>query len=486
MIKAINKKLIIFTLIFVLIAGLSLDVTTVNASNSNNGGKEELGLLIISSDLKEGDGFINNYIYLTADELEAIKTNKNPQLYGLGNSYVGPKLYSSYENHGSPIYRYHMAEGLDFRAIMDTVISGGSMAIQKYNIYSSDNYASAIDNSNTDYLKYYAPNDEQGTGGAFAMLALSKLDSDGYSSKSHVPASLPVTTEPLPKGENVLIMGQSAYDDQNHCQFVQKANTVKFIGFNPSTNYTIKTHHNSRILSLNTLINMGIYRKDNVEGVPLSTVMESMGIDKYMTSYSDNKVSIESINGNITTLPFNKYETSYIVWNFLNGKTVPEEQNSQFALYTGDSSGSESIITNIKTINVIDEKGNIVTTTPQKPTTPEPKPETETTTSKTDSEEKVTKPGKTKITKISKKGKQKVTVKYKTVNGADGYELVYGTNKKITKNKKSVTIKKGKTKSKTVKKLKKGKKYYFKIRAYKIINNKKVHGAYSNVKSCKI
>ena len=49
-----------------------------------------------------------------------------------------------------------------------------------------------------------------------------------------------------------------------------------------------------------------------------------------------------------------------------------------------------------------------------------------------------------------------------------------------------MTIKKDTTISKTVKKLKSGKKYYFRVRAYKTIGGKKVYTGYSNKKSIKI
>ena len=49
-----------------------------------------------------------------------------------------------------------------------------------------------------------------------------------------------------------------------------------------------------------------------------------------------------------------------------------------------------------------------------------------------------------------------------------------------------MTIKKGTTLSKPVKKLKSGKKYYFRVRAYKAIGGKKVYTGYSNKKSINI
>lgn len=475
MVNTIYKKLIVFTLILALIISGCINILAVDADNS----KDELGFLILSSDLKDGDGFTGNYKYISANELDAIKTNKNPQLYGLGDCWVAPKMYSSFENHGEPAYKYHLVEGLNFQKMMDEVVSGGAAAIDKYFVFSSDNYSSSVNNSNANNLKYFAPGDKIGTVGAFAMLALYKSDSPAYSTKSAIPGtgSMPATAAPVDRGHYVLIMGQDYYDDQNHCKFVHETNTIQLISSTSSFDNTIKTGHNSKILSLNNLMNMGIYRKNNVEGVPLSSVMDSLGLAKYMASYSSNKVSVESKDGKITTVPYDKYTESYVAWNFLNGKSVPKEQNSQFALYTVGAGGNDAVICNIKSINVVDEKGNKVTIVPEKPVTEQPKTETT---------KKVTKPAKSKIIKISKKGKKNVTVKYKTVNGATGYQIVYGTNKKMTKGKKTITIKKGNIKTKTIKKLKKGKKYYFKVRAYKTVNGKKVYGAYSTVKTYKI
>lgn len=489
-----QKSYIVFILIIVLVISSCFNIPSADAATTQSSSKDELGFLFISSDLENGDGFINNYKYLTSDEFENLKVNRNPQNYGLGDSWVVPKMYSSFEDHGEPVYRYHLVEGLNFHTIIDEVVSGGASEITKYFIYSSNNYTSSIGSSNTNNLKYYAPGDMTGTSGAFAMLALYKTDSPNYSLKSSIPGAqnFPSVANPISKGHYVLMMGQTDVDDQNHCQFVHEANTIKLISKTSSDNYTIRSGHNARILALNDLMNMGIYRNTynysdtsktyKVEGVPLTTVMESLGINKYMASHSNNIVSIQSIDGKTMTLPYDKYLSSYIAWNFTDSTTVPAEQNSQYALYSNGNNESDSVLYNIKEINVTDEKGNLATTVPVSPSTPTP-------TVKTEVEEvknATKKPGKSKISKISKKGKKSVVVKYKYISGANGYQIVYGTNKKITKSKKTVAVKKGSTKSKTISKLKKGKRYYFKVRAYKTVNGRKVYGAYSSVKSFKL
>ena len=91
-----------------------------------------------------------------------------------------------------------------------------------------------------------------------------------------------------------------------------------------------------------------------------------------------------------------------------------------------------------------------------------------------------------KIVSQSKKVKKsktcKVTLSWKKVTGAKGYQLHYALNKKFKK-KKSIQTKKTKY---TIKKLKKKKTYYIRVRAYKMNGRKKVYGKWSTVKKVKI
>lgn len=85
-----------------------------------------------------------------------------------------------------------------------------------------------------------------------------------------------------------------------------------------------------------------------------------------------------------------------------------------------------------------------------------------------------------------KKGKKNtLTLSWKKVSGANGYE-VYQAAKAKGKYKKIRTISKGKTTKLTVKKLKAKKTYYFKVRAYKKNGGQKAYGTYSKVLKVKM
>ena len=94
----------------------------------------------------------------------------------------------------------------------------------------------------------------------------------------------------------------------------------------------------------------------------------------------------------------------------------------------------------------------------------------------------VTKPAKVKIKSAKKKGK-KVTLKWKKISDAAGYVVYMKTNS--GKFKAIKTVKKAKT-VKAVISLKKGNKYSFKIRAYKLDEETNVYGAYSKIKKVKM
>ena len=76
------------------------------------------------------------------------------------------------------------------------------------------------------------------------------------------------------------------------------------------------------------------------------------------------------------------------------------------------------------------------------------------------------------------------TVKWKKqATQTTGYQIQYATDSKFTKNKKTVTVAKNSTVSKTVSKLRAKKKYFVRIRTYKTVSGKKYYSAWSSSKS---
>ena len=94
---------------------------------------------------------------------------------------------------------------------------------------------------------------------------------------------------------------------------------------------------------------------------------------------------------------------------------------------------------------------------------------------------------------VPNKAKAKVTVKkggemavsWKRQKEAKGYVIEYSTDKNFKKNVSKKVIKNNKTTKATLKKLKEGKKYYVRVKAYTVIGGKKVYGARSKAVNAK-
>ena len=80
--------------------------------------------------------------------------------------------------------------------------------------------------------------------------------------------------------------------------------------------------------------------------------------------------------------------------------------------------------------------------------------------------------------------KKQVKLSWKKVESAEGYQIQYALKANF-KGKKTVTVNSAKAAGKVITKLKSGKKYYFRMRAYKTISNKKVYTVYSAKKIVK-
>ena len=87
-----------------------------------------------------------------------------------------------------------------------------------------------------------------------------------------------------------------------------------------------------------------------------------------------------------------------------------------------------------------------------------------------------------KFSKLKVSGKCKVKATWKKLTNVSGYQIQYAPNKKLKKAKRKTV----KSTSVTIKKLKKKKTYFVRVRAYKLVDGKKVYGKWSAVKKVKI
>jgi hypothetical protein len=90
------------------------------------------------------------------------------------------------------------------------------------------------------------------------------------------------------------------------------------------------------------------------------------------------------------------------------------------------------------------------------------------------------------LSKLTNSKSKTMTVTWKKVADATGYEVQYTTDKKFKKSVKTVKVKSPKTVSTTIKKLTKKKKYYVQVRAYKTVLKTNYYSKWSGAKNLTI
>ena len=296
----------------------------------------------------------------------------------------------------------------------------------------------------------------------------------------------------------------------------------------------------------------------NVKGVSLESVMDRMGIDKFMPDYADIRIQAVSSSGETLSISREQMKDSIVAWGFSDDRETPAEQTGYLAFYTKDSDGNGRVLYDLSRVNITDKDGNVLTQVPQKPaeSVKAPaavknlnvksvtydsvkltwtKPENATgydvyrSTKKSSGYSKVNKSPVSSVSFTDKSlktgttyyykvkalrtegdetaesdyskyvsakpylsrpsvkltaGKKKVTVKWNRISGATGYKI-YRSTKKSSGYKCIATVKKGSTKSLVNKNLKKGKHYYYKVRAYVKVSGKYIYSSYSSARSAK-
>ena len=89
------------------------------------------------------------------------------------------------------------------------------------------------------------------------------------------------------------------------------------------------------------------------------------------------------------------------------------------------------------------------------------------------------------VSSVKNSASKTITVKWKKVSGVTGYQIQYSTKSDFS-SQKTVTVKKASTVSTKIKSLKKGMKYYVRVRSYVTIDGKKCCSEWSAKKAVKI
>lgn len=248
------------------------------------------------------------------------------------------------------------------------------------------------------------------------------------------------------------VINHEAYS--NYCLIIDNYNDYIDLGFEEKS----ESFFNDNLLLINYIFsdmcvcdayeNTGVVINDN-NSITVSYVYDASKISSFTAEYA------------IDTIEFKKSDV-------INLDLTKENVNVE-KIYNDDSRENYSInMKHIKKELPKDDKTKVTTSsTVQNPTKPTAA---------------IKKPAKVTKVKLAAK-KKKLNVKWKKIKGVSGYQVKAATNKKFTKNKKTVNVKKNKA---TLKKLKSKKKYYIRVRAYQKIGSKTYIGKWSQAVSKKV
>ena len=182
----------------------------------------------------------------------------------------------------------------------------------------------------------------------------------------------------------------------------------------------------------------------------------------------------EALNGTYKVDDKGIYRISKVLYATLNGT-----KQYRMTVYSNELNLAED--TTNKPTEPTTEKKDQTTTATKDQTTTATKDQTTTATNNKVIERIKTVLSKVTNLKVKNKKNKKAVITWKKVKNADGYQI-YRATKKSGKFKKIKTLKGNRVVKYTNTKLKKNKKYYYKVRAYRTVKGKKAYGAFSTTK----
>lgn len=267
-------------------------LSNVNLAQNNGAGlstlsPDEAGLVIGGYGITHGMGLLNSFVYLNQAQIAFIKAYKSLAGIGLGNSWMTPTLYSSYDNHGTPEYVYTLAEGINLKTALTALGADVIRSPVPIEAKSSDGYDVSIDdafgyNASRNYI---APD---GAVGAALDPVLIFHDNKVTTSTPDSSTVVPTTTAAITNPNPLFAYGQKYATESNNCTFVQ--NTIKVRAGLDTPAFIISKDSTTKSISLSEIALIGIYRTSyywenngvqvtqNAVGLPLSVLLTQLGI----------------------------------------------------------------------------------------------------------------------------------------------------------------------------------------------------------------
>ena len=431
-------------------AAASAEETSGGTTHSQFTKIDDAGFVVAGKGATGGDGFLGSYKAFSMEEIEAISSEAEADKYFSSNKYQSYLTDVTFSGKRQGIYEApFVASGLSIKAIADSL----GIDATKNGIWLMSNTDDYHTGQVEDIFKtryYFDENVTTPKWEVEPILALSGTDSDGNDMKEERPR---------------IMFGQDKEDDFQMNNWNKYVTTMYFSDTNKSTsNYALEIDVKGknyaglditeimtwfgRYTTTYTAYRNGEPREYSVEGVPLSEVLKEFGLNSLFGSGSKNTIEVQTSDGyEFEEITADKVDDTFIAWKFTEGGNKGESDTELILLTDGESANS-SKCKSVTGINI-----DIAT------------------------------PAKVKAPTLKKSGSKNVKISWKKVNGATHYQIA----RRAAGKKKYGVIKtvKASTLSFTNKNVKKGKRYYYKVRAIVKYDGGTVYGSYSSARSIK-
>ena len=303
-------------------------------SSDSFGTAEKAALVICGNEITSGGGFLKNTVWLSDEEWNRLAASASGELtyrLGLGDSFSESVTYSTFENHGEPVWQYRCVSGLDLTALAKAL---GINTDQKMSITVSA--PDGMSKTLPDAFSYETKRYSFGTDGRTSteigtMLALYESSTEtGELGKGRLP-TLPIFGAGSPdRVRNTFCYGQTATDEITNCFWVKDVNRLRYGAEAPALTITDAAGKSTSV-SLSTLMMNGIWEECfgsvSTVGIPLREVLPLLKISL------QNGEALKAVSADGRSMMITDASKVFLAWNAVDhGSRV--ENKTALRLYS--------------------------------------------------------------------------------------------------------------------------------------------------------
>lgn len=346
------KKFVSLLLIVLLVFSLC---PAAFAYSPGFGEPEEVSLVIGGAQISKGRGFLKNFTYLTVTDMDTIASyasGESTYRLGLGDSFSEMLTYSTFENHGTPVWGWRRVYGLDL-TLLAQALGIDTSKVMSVTASSDDGMVKTLSDAFGVGTKRYffdpsgSPVSEVGP-----ILALFQTESEtGVEIDGTYPAMPKLGADSSDRVNNVFGYGQTAADEINACFWVKCVNRLRFGAEDVAL--TVTDAAGKKVTaSVSGIVSNGVWSTSfgsvRANGIPLSELLDAMGV-----SVPDGKCVIARSSGG-RSMVINDPGEVFAAWYATDSGSAVANSTS-LRLYSTD--GGE--FANLVSLTIEDDYGDI-------------------------------------------------------------------------------------------------------------------------------